>query len=500
MERGSGILLHITSLPSPYGIGDLGPSAYRFVDFLAAAGQKYWQLLPLNPTDPVTGNSPYSSISAFASNALIISPELLMREGLLREADLGKKPDFPEGECDYDIAVPYKQRLLDLAHERFISRGGKDAGYEGFCREHAHWLDDFALFVAIKSCVGGKVWSDWPVELRDREPSCIEAAREELACEIERQKFFQYLVVKQWFMLREYCDSKRVKLIGDVPIYVNYDSVDVWTNPGIFKLDEKTKKPAVVAGVPPDYFSKTGQLWGNPVYRWDELKRNGFSWWMRRLGHVLHFFHKTRVDHFRGFVDYWEVPADHKTAVGGRWEKAPAVEFFNAITEKFPESPIIAEDLGIITDEVKRVMKQFGFPGMKVLMFAFGEDNPEHPYLPRNFVRNCVVYTGTHDNNTARGWFENEADEEERKRLMDYVGRKVTPDEVHEILIRLALGSIADLVLLPMQDVLGLGEEARMNVPSKAHGNWSWRVTDEQLSAKKAGWLREMADESARLS
>jgi len=496
MDRGSGILLHITSLPSPYGIGDLGPCAFRFVDFLAAAGQKYWQLLPLNPTDQVCGNSPYSSVSAFASNPLLISPELLIEEGLLSPDDIGERPDFPKKRCDYDSVVPYKQSLLDRAHANF--KGSE--GYDGFCREHAWWLDDYALFVVIKRWMGGKVWSDWPEELRDREPCCLEAAKKELAEGIEREKFFQYLIVKQWFSLRDYCDEKGVKLIGDVPIYVNYDSADVWTNPGIFKLDEKTKKPTVLAGVPPDYFSKTGQLWGNPVYRWERLKESGFDWWMKRLGHVLHFFHLTRVDHFRGFVDYWEVPADQKTAVNGRWAKAPAVEFFTAITKAFPKSPIIAEDLGIITDEVRKVMEKFGFPGMRVLIFAFGEDNPKHPYLPKNFIKNCVVYTGTHDNNTARGWFEKETNKEDRKRLSKCVGREVSADDVSRTLIGLAMDSVADTVLIPMQDVLGLGEEARMNTPARASGNWAWRVTDEQLSAVVAGWLRQMAETSKRIS
>ena len=393
------------------------------------------------------------------------------------------------------MRLPYKQALLDRAHANF--KGNE--GYEGFCKEHAWWLDDFALFVTIKERMDGKVWSDWPEELRDREPSCLDAARQELAEGIEREKFFQYLIVKQWFALKDYCDEKGVELIGDVPIYVNYDSVDVWTNPGIFKLDERTKKPAVVAGVPPDYFSKTGQLWGNPVYRWDRLRETGFEWWMRRLGHVLHFFHLTRVDHFRGFVDYWEVPAGNNTAVKGEWAKAPAVEFFTAITNAFPKSPIIAEDLGIITDEVKEVMDRFSFPGMRVLMFAFGEDNPKHPYLPKNFVRNCVVYTGTHDNNTARGWFENEASKAELKRFVKYVGRKVSADDVSGTMIGLAMDSVADTVLIPMQDVLGLGEDARMNMPASATGNWAWRVTDSQLSARTAAWLRDMSEASARM-
>lgn len=498
-KRGSGVLLHITSLPSPYGIGDLGPDAYRFVDFLAAAGQRYWQVLPLNPTDPVCGNSPYSSVSAFACNTLLISPELLKEWGYLSDDDIKKSPSFPEDYCDFNAVIPYKQSLIEKAYDAFQSHGGDDAEYRSFCREHAGWLENFALFVVIKRKLNGAVFSDWPVALRDREPKALREAVKELASEIDREKFFQYLVVKQWFGLKSYCDEKGICLIGDVPIYVNYDSVDVWTNPQNFKLDEKTKKPTVVAGVPPDYFSKTGQLWGNPVYRWDRLKEDGFEWWMQRFGHVLHFFHLTRVDHFRGFVDFWEVPAGQKTAVDGRWQKVPAVDFFKTFKRRFPDSAIIAEDLGIITDEVRKVMKRFDFSGMKVLMFAFGDDDPKHPYLPRNFVRNCVVYTGTHDNNTARGWFEHEADEAVRQRLSKYIGYDVTVETVHEDLIRLAMGSVANTVLIPMQDVLGLGEESRMNMPASPHGNWSWRVLNSQLGAKKAAWLRAFTEDSARL-
>ncbi len=498
-KRGSGILLHITSLPSPHGIGDLGPNAYRFVDFLSSSKQSYWQLLPLNPTDQVCGNSPYSSNSAFALNTLLISPELLVKNGLLTEEDVSSRPVFMNNRCDYSSVIPYKERLLRRAYERFISKKEKDEEYQKFCNEHQGWIDDYALFVTIKGRMGGKVFSDWPEELRDREPSCMEAARDEMSDEIERVKFYQYLFMKQWFLLKEYCDKKGVKLIGDIPIYVNYDSVDVWTNPEIFKLDPVTKKPSVVAGVPPDYFSKTGQLWGNPVYRWDRLKETGFDWWMRRLSHVLHLFHMTRIDHFRGFVDFWEVPASHKTAMRGRWAKAEAEAFLTALIERFPESPILAEDLGIITDEVREVMMRFGFPGMRILLFAFGEDKPDHPYLPQNFISNCVVYTGTHDNNTVRGWYKNETEEADRKRLENCIGHDVSADAVHQDLIKLAMESIADTVLIPMQDVLGLGEEARMNVPARAQGNWSWRVLESQLSPDVSKWLRDLTLASKRI-
>jgi 4-alpha-glucanotransferase len=495
--RGSGILLHITSLPSPYGVGDLGPQAYRFVDFLASARQKYWQVLPLNPTDPICGNSPYSSISAFAGNILFISPELLAEDGLLSRDDIRGAPQFPDGRCDYEAATGFKWEMIRRAFARFSAGGSRDPELERLCRVHDAWMHEYALFVAIKRSLGGRVWSDWPAELRDREGSCLELAAEEFRDEIRLEKFAQGVLMRQWSRLRGYCRGKGIRLIGDIPIYVNYDSVDVWANPECFKLDA-ARRPAFVAGVPPDYFSKTGQLWGNPVYDWERMKARGYDWWLRRMSHNLSFFDMTRIDHFRGFVAYWEVPAGEQTAVNGRWVPAPAAEFFTALTRSFPGSPIIAEDLGIITDEVREVMKRFGFPGMRVLLFAFGEDNPKHPYLPQNFVQNCVVYTGTHDNNTARGWFEGEAKPEERVRLFELLGREVEAGEVHRELIRVAMESIAATVLTPVQDVLGLGEEARMNLPARSEGNWAWRLAPGQLGPEAAQFLAGLSEKTGR--
>ncbi len=497
-ERGSGILLHITSLPSRYGIGDLGPDAYRFVDLLAEAGQKYWQVLPLNPTEGAFGHSPYSSYSAFAGNILLISPQLLVEEGFLTPDELRDAPHFPEGRCDYDAVVPYKIGLLDRAYQRFRAAGVGREDFEGFCSINSYWLEDFSAFIVLKiKRFNWAVWSEWEPAIRDRDPNRLRAVKQEQAQDIEREKFFQFLFYRQWHRLRRYCNGKGVRLIGDIPIYVCYDSADVWEHSGIFKLDNH-KKPAQVAGVPPDYFSKTGQLWGNPVYNWEVLKDLDYYWWMQRMGHNFSLFDMVRVDHFRGFVGFWEVPAGEKTAINGKWVKAPADEFFAALTKKFPELAIIAEDLGIITDDVREIMKKFGFPGMKILLFAFGEDLKKHPYLPHNYSENCVVYTGTHDNNTVRGWFENEAPEKEKKQLAEYLKEKVTLESVNWQLIELAMRSRARISVFPLQDIFGLGEEARMNLPSRGKGNWEWRMTPEQFDASVRDRLLELARGCAR--
>jgi 4-alpha-glucanotransferase len=490
-NRGSGILIHLTSLPSPYGIGDLGTSAYRFADFLAQGKQSYWQVLPLNPTEQINGNSPYYSFSAFAGNVLLISPELLAEAGFLTQSDLTEIPSFPNERCDYASVAPYKIRLLYRAYERFKSNNHERNSYDEFCKKNEKWLEDFALFVVIKNQFNGKSWGDWEKGLRDRNPEDLEKIRKNFGDHLEREKFLQYLFIKQWISLKNYCNEKGIQLIGDIPIYVNYDSVDVWTHPELFKLD-KDKKPTCVAGVPPDYFSKTGQLWGNPIYRWDILKKTGYRWWFQRIGHNLLLFDTLRLDHFRGFVGFWEVPSTEGTAIHGKWVKAPAVHFFTALLKKFPAHSIIAEDLGVITPDVKEVMNRFGFPGMRILQFAFGEDCPTHPYLPHNYTPNTLVYTGTHDNNTTRGWFENEATPEDKKRLFRYVGREILPEECPRELHRLAMMSVANTVIIPVQDLLGLGEEAKMNRPSVAHGNWEWRLLPDQLNSSCAERLREM--------
>ena len=491
-HRGSGILLHFTSLPSPFGIGDFGPWAYRFADFLAETKQSYWQCLPLNPTDIEYGNSPYHSTSAFACNPLLISPELLIQEGALTEADLESIPSFSRDRVDFEVVLSYKHRLLSLAYDRFKKEGG-NGEYTNFCSEQVSWLDDFALFVALKEEFKGRPWNEWPDTLRDREPEALLRAGERLSERIQEQKFLQYLLSKQWSSLRKYCTSRGIKIIGDVPIYVVYDSADVWIHPNLFSLDHE-KRPFTVAGVPPDYFSETGQLWGNPVYRWEVLKSTGYEWWMRRIDRNLNLFDVVRVDHFRGFMAYWGVPATETNAVNGKWVEAPGMDFFSRLSAVFPDLPIVAEDLGTITPDVWSIMEHFGFPGMKVLLFAFDESLPTNAYAPHNHTRNAVVYPGTHDNNTARAWFEKEAGEQVKERLSRYLGKEVTAENVHRDLIRLAMMSVANTAIFSMQDLLGLGEWARMNRPAQKRGNWQWRLMPEQLTAPLAKELLGMTE------
>lgn len=493
IKRGSGILLHLSSLPSPYGIGDFGPEAYKFVDFLSQTKQSYWQILPLNPVDPAFDSSPYHSISAFAFNTLLISPDMLVKKGLLDKKDTDRIPDFPKQAVDFEAVIGYKKVLFQRAYERFKKQSRDDEYYEKFCAENSHWLDDFALFMVLKSHFQGKIWCQWPEEIRHRHPEALESLKGKFGKELEKEKFLQYIFHQQWHSLKQYSNQKNIQIIGDIPIYVDYDSVDVWSHPEMFKLDPQ-KKPYVVAGVPPDYFSETGQLWGNPIYRWDVMQKKGYPWWIQRLEQNLKLFDKVRIDHFRGLVGYWEVPAEENTAINGSWVEAPAEDFFNQLKKRFPHLPIIAEDLGIITPDVRQVMKRFSFPGMKVLLFAFGEDYPMHPYLPHTFERNCVVYTGTHDNNTVRGWFNRDARPEDKKRLFRYLGREVSEKQVHWGLIRLAMMSVADTVIVPLQDVLGLGEGSRMNRPATSQGNWRWRFMPQQMTSSTKKELAEMTE------
>lgn len=480
-KRRCGILLHITSLPSPYGVGDFGDTAYKFVDFLAETRQSLWQVLPLNPTRTVYGNSPYSSYSAFAGNHLMISLDLLVRDGVLLKSDIEGYTTFPHNRVDYCTVTAYKENILRTAYKNMHRKLGKDFEFERFCVENAYWLDDYAVFIALKEHFHGAIWSDWPEDLRYRKEEDIRDWKETLKDRILMEKFFQFLFFKQWFSLKKYCNSKNIQIIGDVPIYVTYDSADVWAKPEIFKLDD-AQKPLFIAGVPPDYFSATGQLWGNPVYNWEVLKKTGYSWWLRRIEFNLKLYDIVRLDHFRGFVSYWEVPATEKTAVNGKWVDAPVHDFFNTLYKHFPSLPIIAEDLGTITPDVREIMSMFGIPGMKVLLFAFGDDLPVNPYIPHNHIQSCIVYTGTHDNNTIKGWFKNEASPEERKRIQQYLGRDVTEDTIHREFIRLAMMSVANMVVLPLQDILGLGEESRMNSPATSEKNWEWRLLPEQIT------------------
>ncbi len=496
--RGSGILLHITSLPSPFGIGDLGPEAYKFADFLSKAGQTFWQILPLNPTNQSSAHSPYSSASAFAGDPLLISPELLVQDGLLNEEEITFEPIFCQETVDYETVSQLKETLLDKAYARFLNLDSK-TDYNNFKAQNYYWIEDYALFQALKTHYGASVrWQEWSSELKNREATTLQKYREKLAQEIDRECVYQYLFFKQWQDLKTYCNKKQIQIIGDLPIYVCYDSVDVWSNPELFKLDED-KSPQYVAGVPPDYFSKTGQLWGNPVYDWQNLQQNNYRWWIQRIEHNFKLYNLFRIDHFRGMVGFWEVPAGEDTALNGYWVDAPSYDFFNTLLKRFLYLPIIAEDLGEITPDVREVMSYFEFPGMKVLLFAFDEENPKHPYLPYNFPRNSVAYTGTHDTNTIRGWFDNESTQNAKSRLYNYLGRKVSTSEIHWELIRMAMMSVANLVIIPAQDLLGLPESARMNIPGSSTGNWQWRILKEQLQPELANSLYEMTKTYGRV-
>jgi len=465
--RVAGILLHITSLPSPFGIGDLGPTAYQFVDFLYASGQKLWQVLPLNPTCVEHGNSPYFSISLFAGNPLLISPELLCKDGLLSEKDL-EGCQVQGDKVDYPTAWSIKENILEKAYRNF----SENDEYRNFLEENAYWLEDFCRFKVLKDKYR-KPWNVWESE-----------SIKGLEDKIKKEKFLQFVFFKQWKALKAYANSKGINIMGDLPIYPAFDSSDVWSNKDLFKLDEHNS-PYVVAGVPPDYFSKEGQLWGNPVYNWDRLKEEGFSWWIRRIRHNLRLFDLLRLDHFRGFVAYYEVPASEKTAVRGRWVSAPAEEFFTKLREEFPDFPFVAEDLGLITKDVEEIRDRFGFPGMKVLVFAFESEN--HPYMPHNHNKNSFVYTSTHDNMPVRGWYLQELDPSSKERLFRYLGRELSEEDVSYALIRLAYMSVSKACIVPMQDLLNLGQDARMNTPGKKEGNWEWRLKDmpdDELSFK----------------
>ncbi len=496
-RRGSGILMHVTSLPSPFGIGDLGPEAHRFADFLEQAGQSYWQILPLSPTNPATGNSPYSSDSAFARNILLISPEFLVRDGYLPESEISGAPRFSEDRVDYDAAIAYKTAILNRAYDNGKDRLALDADFAVFCRDNACWLDDYALFATLRERFDFAPWSDWPTEVRDRERAAIDKGVREFASGMERTKFFQYLFFKQWLALKEYCNGKGILIIGDIPLYVDHNSATVWASPRVFKLDG-ARKPISVAGVPPDYFSKTGQLWGNPVFDWDALRNTRYEWWIRRIKYNFKLYDLLRLDHFRGLVAYWEVGAGETTAINGKWTPAPARDFLNTLLKYFPALPLVAEDLGIITPDVRETMRVFGLPGMRVLMFGCGWDMPANDYAPHNHVKNCLVYPGTHDNNTARGWFEREAAPDMKERLASYLGRPLSPETISLEMVRMAMMSVANTSLCTMQDVLGLGEEARMNKPGQAQGNWEWRMAPGAADRPLAEALARMTETYGR--
>lgn len=498
--RSSGILLHPTSLPGRFGIGDLGPEAYAFADFLAAARQGLWQVLPLGPTG--YGNSPYACYSAFAGNTLLVSPERLADDGLLAQEDLAAMPESADDRVDFDAVRKYKDLVLRQAFTAFKKASDQDlqAAFQEFCRRQAPWLDDCALFRALKDVHGGVAWNEWDSALARRDPGAIRTAQNELSEQIEAQKFYQFLFFRQWFDLKGYCNQRGVKIVGDIPIFVAHDSADVWINAEQFKLN-RDGTPVVVAGVPPDYFSKTGQLWGNPLYDWERMLADGFAWWIERVQATLQTVDIVRIDHFRGFVACWEIPGGDQTAKRGRWVAAPGRELFNAIRNALGDLPIIAEDLGIITPEVEKLRDDCGFPGMRVLQFAFSSDTRNQD-LPHNYHSNVVVYTGTHDNDTAVGWFQRGAGadsnrdaaqiEIEREVCLKYLNTE--GQEIHWDFIRAVLASVADTAMVPLQDLLGLGTTARMNLPNSTSGNWSWRFRPGALNDGLARRLRNLTE------
>ena len=487
-KRSSGILLHPTSLPGPYGVGDLGPQAYRFVDWLESTGCKLWQILPLGPTG--YGDSPYQCFSAFAGNPYLISPDDLLAEGLVTQQEADVLKDLPASHVDFGLFIPRKLDLLLKAFHRFQSSpAALQQAFDQFCAENAYWLDDFALFMALKESNGGGAWNGWDEALRARKKSALAKARKELADDILRHSFYQFLFFRQWNKLRTYANEKGIQIMGDIPIFVAYDSADVWANPNLFFLD-KAGNPTVVAGVPPDLFSATGQLWGNPLYNWKTHKKDGYAWWLSRVRALLQTVDILRFDHFRGFAGYYEIPASDKTAEFGRWVPGPAEDFFQAVQKELASEdglPIVAEDLGVITPDVVELLNAFDLPGMKVLQFGF--TGPENPFLPHNYVPNCVAYTGTHDNNTSLGWYA-DAPEVEKDFARRYLG--VDGHDFAWDLIRATWKSVAIFAIAPMQDVLGLGGEARMNFPSRLGGNWEWRMSEADFREDLAAGLRAL--------
>src|SRR5262245_7596684 len=495
--RASGLLLHVTSLPSRYGIGDVGPAAMAWIDRVREAEQTWWQALPLGPTG--YGNSPYQSLSSFAGNGLIISPDLLIEDGLLRPSDC-EGASFPATAVDYDAVVPFKQRLIATAWKKF--RAGTRADlrpeYERFCAEQAHWLEDYALFRALKARYQGAHYLKWPAELVRRDPSALSLARRDLADPVDRVRWAQFLLFRQGARLKEHAQARGLRLIGDLPFFVSPDSSDIWANPELFLLDER-HRPRFVAGVPPDYFSAQGQLWGNPVYDWEALRRTGYRWCIDRVRALLAHVDAIRLDHFRGFAAAWHVPAGSATAQSGQWVPGPGAEFFTAVQRELGGLPFIAEDLGVITPDVSALRDQFHLPGTRVLQFAF-DGHSDNPYLPHNYVTNTVVYTGTHDNNTTRGWFE-ELPDWQRRDLWSYLKRTTSNGVMAApALLAVAWWSTAALAMAPLQDLLNLGKEARMNVPGLAGGNWRLRCTEDMLPTSAFQWLRALTDSSNRSS
>ena len=481
-RRTSGLLLPISALPSAYGIGDLGPAAFQFADLLTRTNQRLWQVLPVGPIGP--GASPYSSPSTFAGNPLLISPEPLVENGLLTEDDLAPLTELPSDHVDYARLVPRKREVLCTAFDRFRADSSTpDATrLHRFRETQSAWLDDYALYAALKDAHDGAAWTEWPSALVRREPDALARAREEHERAIERHVFWQYLFHRQWSALQAYCHARDIRLFGDLPIYVAPDSADVWAHQELFHLNDDGT-PSAVAGVPPDYFSPEGQRWGNPLYRWDRMAERDYAWWTERLRRAFGLFDLVRLDHFRGFDEYWAIPAGQDTAINGAWRDGPGADFFRTMEEEFGNLPVVAEDLGIITDSVGALRDTFDFPGMAVLQFAFG-GSPENKFLPHNHHQNLVAYTGTHDNNTIAGWWREDLSEQRKPFVQSYLN---LPDEspgdaIHHQALRAVMASVAARVVTPLQDVIGLGSEGRINTPGTEENNWTWRFTPDQIS------------------
>lgn len=499
--RSSGILLHFTSLPGRFGIGDLGSCAYEFADFLADSGQKLWQLLPLNPTG--YGDSPYQCFSAFAGNPLLLSLERLAEQGLLQATDLAHVPVFPVDSIDYGSVIGYKTGVLRRAAQVFFADGSRSdlSAFENFCQTSAAWLDDYALFMACKDAHQGVIWTAWEPEIRRRTPQALQEWSKKLALEVAAFKFWQFAFFQQWESLKTYAQARAIRFMGDIPIYVAHDSADVWAHPELFYLNDQGS-PTVVSGVPPDYFSATGQLWGNPIYRWDVLAANGYQWWIERFRASLALFDVVRLDHFRGFESYWEIPGGDKTAINGRWTKGPGEAFLSALQNAFGDLPIVAENLGVITPPVEKLRQQFGLPGMSLLQFAFGTDPQGPSFRPHNYSRDLAAYTGGHDNDTTVGWWTSSAGQdstrtpEDVRKEHDFARAYLNfhdDSEINWVMIRAVMSSVADIAIVPLQDVLGLGTEARMNLPGRVSGNWKWRYRSGALTKDLSARLRSLS-------
>ncbi len=497
--------MHITSLPGRFGIGDLGGAAFEFADMLAHARQAFWQVLPVNPSAAMD-HSPYSGLSAFAGDPLMISPERLYRQGYLKKDPARGLPNLPADRVDFTRVIPLKHHILDAAFEGFDM--DSDDRYHQFCTDHGDWLEDFALFVAIRDERGTGDWSKWPRRLRDRQPEALAKFHSEHRRAIEKEKFLQYQFYKQWDFLKQYCNEHGIRLIGDLPLYVAHDSADVWVHPRLFKLT-RNKKPMYISGMPPDTYSDTGQRWGHPVYDWSALRRSRYKWWLDRIGHNLALFDVLRIDHFRGLVAFYRIPALHKTAAKGKWVRAPSIDFFNTLFRRFLACPLIIEDLGRITPAVRRIIEKWDLTGMRILQFGAPFNDETNIHAPGNYVKNCVAYTGTHDNNTIKGWFDDELSDEQRDGIRAYLARKFRkysgkslwdhPEELSWAMINLVMKSRADMAIVPVQDILGLGGEARMNVPaSVGETNWSWRLAPGQLTEEHIKRLADMARRTRR--